>query len=180
MLIYLSMIGSESDKSKFEVMYMEYKNLMFFTANKILGDIRDSEDVVHQAFLKIIEIIDQIEVAKCPKTKNLLLTIVERKAIDLYRVRKRRTILPLDDEAINVPAASEIEMFSGCSAFSKAMAMLPTKYRELLLLKYDSGFTEKEIARMLSMTEANVHKTIQRSKAKLGEILKESGEVTSK
>ena len=54
---------------------------------------------------------------------------------------------------------------------AKAMAMLPTRYRELLLLKYDNGYSEREIAVMCSMTEANVKKTIQRAKKKLESIL---------
>ena len=45
--------------------------------------------------------------------------------------------------------------------------------RELLLLKYDTGYSEKEIAQLLGMTEANVKKTIQRAKAKLQTLLDE-------
>lgn len=47
MLIYLAMIDSPEGKNKFEIIYEQYKNLMFYTANKILGDTRDSEDIVH-------------------------------------------------------------------------------------------------------------------------------------
>lgn len=53
------------------------------------------------------------------------------------------------------------------------VGLIDLLYRELLLLKYDSGFSEKEIAVLLSMTEANVHKTIQRAKTKLSKILEE-------
>ena len=53
MLIYLAVIDSPEGKIKFEIIYEQYKNLMFYTANKILGDTRDSEDIVHDAFLKI-------------------------------------------------------------------------------------------------------------------------------
>ena len=61
MLIYLCAIEGQDEKQKFEIIYEEYKNLMFYVANRILEDTQDSEDIVHQAFLKIIEIIDQIE-----------------------------------------------------------------------------------------------------------------------
>lgn len=59
MFVYLAMIDSYEGKIKFEIIYEKYKNLMFYVADKILGDTRDSEDVVHDAFLKIIEIIDE-------------------------------------------------------------------------------------------------------------------------
>lgn len=48
MLTYSSMIESDEDKSKFEIIYNTYKKLMLYHANKILGDTRDTEDVVHE------------------------------------------------------------------------------------------------------------------------------------
>lgn len=55
MLMYLTIIDSKEGQQKFEFIYNRYKKLMFYIANKILGDTRDSEDTVHDAFLKIIE-----------------------------------------------------------------------------------------------------------------------------
>ena len=172
MLIYLAMIDSNEDKSKFEIIYKAYKKLMLYQANKILGDTNDTEDVVHESFLKIIKIIDQIEEALCPKTRNLIVTIVERTAIDLYRRRQKVSIVAMDDEYINVPEPKDIEDLHDMVDLATAMAMLPTKHREVLLLRYDNGFTEAEVAVILSMSQENVHKTVQRAKKKLGEILK--------
>lgn len=171
MLIYLSMIESDSDKSKFEVIYTSYKNLMLYQANQILGNPRDTEDVVHDSFLKIIKIIDKIEAPKCPKTRNLIVTIVERTAIDLYRRKKKIPMLPMDEEYVNVPAPREIDDLNEKTDLALAIATLPTRYREVLLLRYDSGFSDAEVAVILSMSQENVHKTVQRAKKKLAEIL---------
>lgn len=173
MLIYLSLIESDAEKTKFEIIYHEYRDLMFCVADKILNNQQDSEDTVHQAFIKLIEVLEKIDEPKCPKTRGLVVTIVERKAIDLYRKKKRSVVVELDEEYYNVPSPSDLESVDGMSDLAKAMALLPTRYRELLLLKYDSGFSEREIAQLLAMTEANVKKTIQRAKVKLGTILEE-------
>ena len=85
MFLYLAMIDSDADKSKIDLLYSEYKNLMYYTANHILRNSGDAEDVVHQAFLKVIEILDTISSPRCHKTRALLVTITEHKAIDLYR-----------------------------------------------------------------------------------------------
>ena len=141
MLIYLSMIETEEDKSRFEIVYHEYKSLMFYVANQILQNEHDAEDAVHQAFVKIAEHMEKISQPKCPQTRGFVVTIVERKAIDQYRARKKqRTLLP-DEEYINTPGVDELEHLPERLVFAKAMAMLPTKYRELLLLKYDCGYT---------------------------------------
>ena len=81
MFLYLAMIDSDANKSKFEILYSEYKNLMYYTANRILRNSSDAEDVVHQAFLKVIEILDTISSPRCHKTRALLVTITEHKAI---------------------------------------------------------------------------------------------------
>ena len=67
MLMYLTIIDSKEGQQKFEFIYNRYKKLMFYIANKILGDTRDSEDTVHDAFLKIIEIIDDTELVDSTK-----------------------------------------------------------------------------------------------------------------
>ena len=94
MFLYLAMIDSDADKSKFEILDSEYKNLMYYTANRILRNSSDAEDVVHQAFLKVIEILDTISSPRCHKTRALLVTITEHKAIDLYREKQRRNVQP--------------------------------------------------------------------------------------
>lgn len=171
MFAYLALIEENDEKLKFEIIYEEYKNLMYYAANRILGDTRDSEDIVHEAFLKVIEILDKIPTAKCPQTRSLVVTIVERKAIDLYRKRRKNTMVPLDEENIHTSVSPD-NMMEGI-VIAQALAGLSPKYRQLLLLKYDNGYSEHEIAQITGMTQANVKKTIQRAKAALQTILDE-------
>lgn len=44
MLIYIQMIGTEEERSKFKMMYANYKGLMFYVANDILCNVYDAED----------------------------------------------------------------------------------------------------------------------------------------
>jgi len=46
LIIYLQMIESDEDKSKFEQLYIMYKGLMFHVAMKILKNEFDAEDAV--------------------------------------------------------------------------------------------------------------------------------------
>lgn len=171
MFIYLAMIDSDADKSKFEILYNEYRNLMYFIANRILQNSSDAEDVVHQSFVKIIEILDTISSPKCHKTRALIVTITERKAIDLYREKQRRNVLPLTEDYVGAAPAAEIEHLAERDMLSAAIAALPPRYREVLLLRYDCGYSNAEIADILDMTEINVRKVIQRAKEKLGSML---------
>ncbi|WP_373166068.1 RNA polymerase sigma factor [Agathobaculum sp. Marseille-P7918] len=164
------------EKSKFEQLYLEYRDLMFYVANGILHNQQDAEDVVHESFLKIIKIIGKIESPKSPKTKNLIVIVTEKTAIDLYRRHKKRFLEPLDEERFSVFSPSELEITERKMSIAFAIAALPAKYWEVLLLRYDNGFSEEEAAQIMSMSLENVHKTIQRAKKRLKQILEEREE----
>lgn len=170
MLIYMMMIDSETDKSKFEQIYMKYKGLMFYVANDILHNEHDAEDAVHQAFIKIAENIKKIMEVDCPKTKGYVVTIVENKAIDLYRKNKRQSKIELLEDIGGIDIA-----YSGEDSLVKCMLKLNPRYREIIFLKYHHGYTLKEIARILEISEANAIKLDQRAKKKLMNLCKEEG-----
>lgn len=107
MMIYLQMIDTPEDRSKFEQLYLEYRGLMFHVANKILRNEQDAEDMVHQAFLKVAENIEKIGDPKCPKTQSYIVTIVENQSIDLYRRRQKHQVVELSDELPGISAVYE-------------------------------------------------------------------------
>lgn len=170
MVIFMEMIETQEERLLLEQVFRTYRNLMFHVANEILNNEHDAEDAVQQAFFAIMKNIKKISDVKCPKTRNFVVTIVERKSIDLYRAKQRNGVLPLD-EYVNTPDGSEMDAIADRAVLSKAIAMLPPKYRELILLKYDSGYSEHEIAAIFGMTRANVNKTLQRARRKLETIL---------
>ena len=137
MLIYLMMIDSPEDQSKFEKVYLTYKGLMYHTAYKVLNNEEDAEDAVHNAFVKIAESISKIGEPVCPKTQVYVVTIVENKAIDLYRANQRRSKVIYLDEISGI-SVDENKMHG----LAACMAKLPSRYRQVILLKYHQGCME--------------------------------------
>lgn len=171
MLVFTQMLEAPDERLKIEEIFHTYGNLMFHVANKILNNDHDAEDAVQQAMFAIYQNLEKFSEIKCPQSRSFIVTIVERKAIDLYRAKQRNAVVPFEEEFINVPAPSVVDAAAERTDLAKAMALLPTRYRELLFLKFDNGYSEWEIAVMCSMTEANVKKTIQRARKKLESIL---------
>ena len=85
MLIYIQMIASDEDKSKFEQIYLTYRKLMFFVARSILKNDADAEDAVHTAFVSIIAHLEKISEINCPETKAFAVIVAECKALDILR-----------------------------------------------------------------------------------------------
>ena len=171
MLVYLSMIESPEDKSKFEAIYHKYRDLMFYAANRILMDSCDAEDTVHEAFVKIIDLLDEIHDVDSPQMRSLVVIITKNKAIDLYRKKHNQKVIPFEEENVGGRYYSEVERAVEGKAIVQAIKKLPEKYSSVLLLKYSHGYSTEEIAEILSMSKENVKKTIQRARKKLEEII---------
>lgn len=170
MIIYLEMIDTPGDRSKFEQIYLGYRDLMFHVANEILHNEQDAEDAVHQAFLNVAENMKKIGEPKCPKTKGYVVTIVENKAIDLYRRHKRHKMLELNDDVQGIQI-----VYEGENALTACILKLPARYREAILLRYVQGYSVKELASILGLSFAAASKLDQRAKARLKDLYEKEG-----
>lgn len=104
------------------------------------------------------------------KTRVYIVTIVENKAIDLYRRKQRRShVLYLDEISGFEVDENNVQGLSAC------IAKLPPRYQEVIVLKYRYGFSCREIAKQMNITEANAIKLDQRAKNRLLQICKEEG-----
>lgn len=167
MLLYLQAIETARDRTKFEGIYHKYRGLMFYIARQILPNQQDAEDAVHQAFLSILENLKKISDAGCPKTRAFCVIVTERKALDIIRKQKRLTGACADElRGVEIP-------LPGDSPLADAMAGLSARYREALLLRYDMGYSVREMAGILELNQAAVEKLIWRAKKALSRALEE-------
>jgi RNA polymerase sigma-70 factor (ECF subfamily) len=171
-IFYLSMLDTEEQKNKFEDLYLTYRKLMFYIANKILKDDFLAEDAVHQTFIKIIEIIDKLEDVHGYKTKSYIVTMIKNQSINLYNKRKSAVTVPIEemDHYLSDDINPQLEEQD---ALTKAVIKLPTIYKEVLTLKYVQEFSNSEIAGILNISEAAVRKRLERAKAKAQQKLTE-------
>ena len=160
MLIYAALIDDEKEKLYFEALYYKYYKLMFHIAGGILNNNEDAEDAVSDAFFSIAENFSKISGLNTHKIKTYFVTVVERKAIDIYRKKHAHSFVPFDErfDGAVLPSPGE-----GTAA--EAMARLPHRYRELLYLKHICGFKSAEIAKMLGMSDAMVRRVLSDARA---------------
>lgn len=169
MLIYLQMIETPEDRVNFQHIYDTYFGLMYHIAFKMLGNKPDAEDAVHQGFVSIAENIKKISSMPRPEMEAYIVVIVENKAIDILRVKKNYVNQIDFDEnmwGIEVIEDSNIDL-------AALMGRLPARYREALLLRFDIGFTTKEVAKLMKITPANAEKLLWRAKRELQKLIEE-------
>lgn len=170
MMIYLAMIDTPEERDLFEVIYTKYRYLMLHVANKVLQNHHDAEDAVHEAFLSVIKNFDKFSDVESPKTRSLIVLIVERKAIDILRKKQRENLLEINEDILGIEMTAP-----GDHGLADAMTRLPAHYREILLMRYDNGLTTREIAKLLDITESGVRKLLGRAKRVLQDELQKEG-----
>ena len=175
MLIYLQMIETEEEKSKFEQLYMEYRNLLMHLAYKRLGNTQDAEDAVHDAFLRIIADIDRIAGIEPGKRKSYAIIVSKNTAIDRYRRNKKQ--VDIEDIPDHEDDGADIERmaFGGYNAetLNETLSRLPEDYREALIMHYYHDMPLDSIAAVLGISYDATKSRLFRARKKLYELLKD-------
>lgn len=170
MLIYLSLLDTEEEKLQFRDLHDRYARLLFAAARRILGNEQDAEDAVQEAFLATAKHFSKISRLERHKLRSYLVTIVESKAIDIYRKKSAHPSQELLESLQGVPVDYE-----GADALAGCLLRLPARYRAALLLQYHHGFSGRETARLMGVSEPALRKLTQRAKERLEELCREEG-----
>lgn len=179
MLFYLLLLDSDEDKSKFEQLYIAYRDLMYYVAYKILRDAQQSEDVVHTAFLKIIKRFSDLGEISCPQTRSFCVIICRNISLDILRKKKKNQDVQFDDSWNEVSCSSltDEEAISDINAeiIMNQILKLPDIYRDVFYLFYSNGYPIKQIAKTLGISYEAAKKRLQRSKMLLIQYLRREG-----
>ncbi len=138
------------DDSALAVLYDRYASLALGMALKIVRDQNEAEDVVHDAFIAVVERVDQFR-ADRGSLVAWLVTMVRNLALDRARRRTRRAQI-LDDELRHEPPQPVLdpEQISWLErervAVREAMGKLSASQRETLEIAFFEGLSYPEIA----------------------------------
>ena len=165
----LALLDSEI-QSKFMRIYYHNRKEMSRVAKKILRDDALVEDALQEAFLAIKDQIELIQDPESHKTRSLCRAIVRNKAVDLLRhIKHEIPSSPEDFDKIYIDESQLSEEFN----LSNALAALPEELRDILLLRYDNGYSTSEIAKYLGMSVAQVYRRIKAAKELLKRVMGE-------
>ncbi len=172
---YLTLIDTAEEKSKFEELYLLYRQDMYKTAYGILKDSFESEDIVHEAFLIIIRKLDKISEIKCPQTHAFLIIIVRNLALKAFNNKKKVNYENIDEMDMSDSIDIEDEIISALTMnqLENILKQLPQEHYQILYLEQFMGFTIKEISEIMDISYDNAKKRLQRAKYKFKKLIKE-------
>lgn len=171
MLIFLlAALENEEDRRKFTAIYEQYHTRLEDTAMGILKNQKDAEDAVQNAFMQIIRHFEKISEIPCEELPFWLISIVKNESLMILRKRGRMVPLP-DVENL----ASAAETVTEYSELVELFRRLPDTYRAVLEMKILFGYSDRDIAKRLGVSETAVSTRASRGRALLRKIAEREG-----
>ncbi len=171
------------DPDAFGRLVQTYERRTVATAYRFLGNSHEAAEVSQEAFLRAYRSLSKLEDPK--RFGPWLLRIVSNLSLNARRSRKSGKMVPLDEargtdglsgrdgEPVVTSAGPdrEAEGREMQSALDDALATLPEKQRQSLVLFTVEGWAQKDIAEHLGCTVENVKWNVFQARKKLREIL---------
>jgi RNA polymerase sigma-70 factor (ECF subfamily) len=168
--IRIIQLASAGDAAALAELYDRHAPLLHSVLTQKLGSSAESEDIVHDVFLKL-HTKGALYNPSLGKPVAWLLTVARNMAVDQLRRRslhekylsKQSGAIGEDTAARSGPHEDELELLRHC------VKILPDQHRDTLQLAYFSGLTQQEIAEQLCQPLGSVKAWIRRGLIKLRE-----------
>ena len=166
----LSTLESNEDKEIFTKIYEQYRPLMERTATRILKEPSDIEDAVQNAFVQIISHFDKIYEIPREELPFWIISIVKNEALLIIR-KSQKTVSIENWDGYVIESENVLDYTELVNLFTK----LPLSYRAVLEMKILHGYSDKEIATHLGISETAVSTRASRGRTLLREIVRKEG-----
>ena len=182
----LVQLAQAGDLSAFEALTGRHEQRVYSLALRMLRQEQDAEDVTQQTFLSALEHLDGFRAEASFST--WLLRIATHAALKIIRRRKGLETVSLEaatEEQEGLEAVPHPEYIADWRQspeqlvhkheiqrlLDEALATLDEKHRLVFLLRDVEGFSVKETAGALELSEANVKVRLLRARLQLREVL---------
>ena len=180
MLAFIMAMKTEEDREKAAEIYRLYRGTMLYTAKSILHETHLAEDAVSEAFIKIINNFEKINIIDCDQTRSFIVIIVRSVALDILRRQNRTQTISLEDYRdygdSKEPVFEDVSAREACSRIADCIARLNKNYSDILYLKIEMGYSYEEIAEILGITQENAKMRLSRARKALKEQLRTEGD----
>lgn len=145
---------TEKNDSEVSHILQTYGDMLYRTAYLLLGNPHDVQDALQEVLLRYLEKAPAF--ASREHEKAWLLRVTANCCKDSLRARRRHSHADLEPLRECLPAQE--------SRHLQELYALPAKWKTVLILHYFEGYSVKEIAGILGLTENAVKKRLQRAR----------------
>jgi len=157
----------------FNEIVLRYQQAAWAVAFRFMGDPVEAEDIVQEAFLRILKVAPTYKPTASFST--YLYRVVTRLCIDHTR-KRRPEPAPVDMEVVDTAGdpVTVVLQKERERIVRDALQRLPVRQRMVVILKYYEGFSYAEIARIMDTTVKAVERLLARARRTLTKLLSET------
>jgi RNA polymerase sigma-70 factor (ECF subfamily) len=159
-----------------EALFREHHGRMLQAAWRITGTLEDAEDVLQTVFMRLADRPDRPDLSRAPGA--YLHRAAVNAALDIVRSRSTTgapsPVEGLEDRLAGGPrdeadrTARQKELRN---RLRQALSQLPERAAEVFVLRHFEGHGNRDIARLLDMSNTSVGVTLHRARQRLKELL---------
>jgi RNA polymerase sigma-70 factor (ECF subfamily) len=165
--------ASESVAPEFEQIFREHCQLVYRTAYTVTGSHQDAEDVLQNIFVKLLERQHPPDLNINPR--GYLYRAAVNMSLRAIRTRKRQRLTYGVEHLEAVSPTDELDTDeTRRRELREALAKLRPRAVEIVILRYEHGYSDAEIATMLGRSRGVIAVTLNRARARLKKLLRAS------
>lgn len=153
------------DETAFTELYKRYWERLYVVASHTLGSHQEAEEAVHDVFLKIWKMRETIVIRET--LQQYLAVAVKYEVISRLRkqLRRRQLFEKFEQDAvvINDPTGEFIREKELLAELETTIRALPEKCQIVFRLSRGQGYTHREIARELGLSENTIESHMSRA-----------------
>ncbi len=168
------------DVQAYDVLVRRYKDQLLNFVYRFVGNRSDSEDIVQETFLRVYK--NKHMYKEIAKFSTWVYTIAGNLAKTELRRRRRHRIFSVsnfvnEERDYDIPdrehsPEKQVDSIIQEKIIQKAIEKLPSKFREVIILRDIQGFAYEEIGQILNIPLGTVKSRVNRGRLKLQEDLK--------
>ena len=169
LMLYLSLMDDENDKSKFETIYYEYRERMFAAAFDVVKNNEDAEDAVHNAFIGVANNLKSIGDPLSKRTLSYVIKAAKNAAINIYNKNNKIKTVEFDDNIIisDDDFFDEISNVEEAEKIVEAICKLKDTYKMPMYYYFVCDMKISDVANLLGLSTSAVKVRIHRGKKEL-------------
>lgn len=160
-------MSNKATNADLENAILKYSDLLYRICFLILKNEQDVGDVIQETFIQYMKKHPDFESEE--KKKAWLIKVSQNKCKDFLRFHKRHSYIPLDEVEDILMGTSDVE--SSDKVQLEEIWELDYKLKSVVILYYIEGYSIKETAQMLAISESACKKRLERARNKLKEML---------
>ncbi len=154
----------KNDRTAQSALFTQYKDVLYFVSLKYSRNAVEAEDNLHDAFMVIFDSIKKFE--NRGSFEGWMKRITMFKAIDRYKKNKYIPVAVLEETMEAPTAATELSTLP-LDTLLECIQELPDQYRLVFNLYQLDGYSHKEVARILHISEGTSKSNYHRAKQAL-------------